>query len=106
MDKMTNGTKIELNETGTSVFYTPGLLVGGDLEHECSLERGVSYYLEAVMMLAPFCKKPVNIKLRGITNNTLGTTGKKKSKLTAASCDHYSFQILLSIGLKLAACQF
>lgn len=72
LDRMTNGTKIELNETGTSLFYSPGLLIGGDLEHDCSLQRSITYYLEAVMALAPFCKKPIDIKLRGVTNNTLG----------------------------------
>ncbi|XP_011303786.1 probable RNA 3'-terminal phosphate cyclase-like protein [Fopius arisanus] len=71
LDRLTNGTRVELNETGTSLFYSPGLLVGGELEHECSLQRGIGYYLEAVMALAPFCKKPVEIKLRGITNNSL-----------------------------------
>ncbi|XP_008554925.1 RNA 3'-terminal phosphate cyclase-like protein [Microplitis demolitor] len=71
LDRLTNGSKIDLNETGTSLYYSPGLLVGGDLEHDCNLERGIGYYLEAVMILAPFCKNPVNIKLRGITNNTL-----------------------------------
>ncbi|XP_063975733.1 RNA 3'-terminal phosphate cyclase-like protein [Diachasmimorpha longicaudata] len=71
LDRLTNGTRVELNETGTSLFYSPGLLVGGELEHDCSLQRGIGYYLEAVMALAPFCKKPVNIKLRGVTNNTL-----------------------------------
>ncbi|XP_015119693.1 probable RNA 3'-terminal phosphate cyclase-like protein [Diachasma alloeum] len=71
LDRLTNGTRVELNETGTSLFYSPGLLVGGELEHDCSLQRGIGYYLEAVMALAPFCKKPVDIKLRGITNNTL-----------------------------------
>ncbi|XP_012264455.1 probable RNA 3'-terminal phosphate cyclase-like protein [Athalia rosae] len=71
LDKLTNGTKIELNETGTSIFLIPGLLVGGDLEHECNLDRSITYYLEAVMMLAPFCKKAVTIKLRGITNGVL-----------------------------------
>lgn len=72
LDRITNGTKIEINETGTSLFYRPGLLVGGELEHNCSLQRGITYYLDAVMALAPFCKKPVDITLRGVTNNTLG----------------------------------
>ncbi|XP_015590069.1 RNA 3'-terminal phosphate cyclase-like protein [Cephus cinctus] len=71
LDKVTNGTRIELNETGTSLYYNPGLLVGGDLEHDCSLQRGIGYYLEGIMALAPFCKIPMNIKLRGITNNAL-----------------------------------
>lgn len=72
LDRMTNGSIINIGETGTSLYFSPGLLVGGDLEHDCNLQRGIGYYLEAIMALAPFCKKPVDIKLRGITNNTLG----------------------------------
>ncbi|XP_071563374.1 RNA 3'-terminal phosphate cyclase-like protein isoform X1 [Temnothorax nylanderi] len=71
LDKITNGTKIELNETGTNIYYNPGLLNGGELEHDCSLQRGIGYYLEAVMILAPFCKNRIDLKLRGVTNNTI-----------------------------------
>ncbi|XP_066603763.1 probable RNA 3'-terminal phosphate cyclase-like protein [Prorops nasuta] len=70
LDKLTNGTRIELNETGTVLYYNPGLLNGGELEHSCSLQRGIGYYLEGIFVLAPFCKTPINIKLKGITNNT------------------------------------
>lgn len=70
LDKFTNGSRIELNETGTSLYYHPGLLNGGEIEHDCSLQRGIGYYLEGAMILAPFCKKPIEIKLRGVTNNT------------------------------------
>ncbi|XP_037072764.1 RNA 3'-terminal phosphate cyclase-like protein [Pollicipes pollicipes] len=69
MDKLTNGTRIEVNETGTSVTYVPGLLAGGQLEHHCSKKRGVGYYLEPVLMLAPFCKKPLHLTLHGVTNS-------------------------------------
>ncbi|KOC69913.1 putative RNA 3'-terminal phosphate cyclase-like protein [Habropoda laboriosa] len=71
LDKITNGTRIELNETGTNLFYGPGLLNGGELEHDCSLQRGIGYYLEAIVILAPFCKNAVDVKLKGITNNTM-----------------------------------
>ena len=71
LDKITNGSRIELNETGTNLYYNPGLLNGGELEHDCSLQRGIGYYLEAILILAPFCKKAVDVKLRGITNNTI-----------------------------------
>lgn len=71
LDKITNGSRIELNETGTNLYYNPGLLYGGELEHDCSVQRGIGYYLEGIMILAPFCKKAVDIKLRGITNNTI-----------------------------------
>ena len=56
---------------GTSVLYHPGLLVGGALEHDCSRLRSIGYFLEPLMMLAPFAKKPINITLRGITNGPL-----------------------------------
>lgn len=48
LDKLTNGTVIELNETGTSLYFQPGLLHGGTIEHDCSLLRGIglkSFYL-------------------------------------------------------------
>jgi RNA 3'-terminal phosphate cyclase-like protein len=69
MDKMTNGSKVEVSETGTTLFYQPGLLTGGKIEHDCSLERGIGYFLEPLMSLAPFCKNPVHAVLRGVTNN-------------------------------------
>ncbi|KAF3423474.1 hypothetical protein E2986_10603 [Frieseomelitta varia] len=71
LDKITNGSRIELNETGTNLYYNPGLLYGGELEHDCSVQRGIGYYLEGIMILAPFCKKAVDIKLKGVTNNTI-----------------------------------
>lgn len=69
LDKLTNGTKIEVNETGTGILYIPGLLVGGNIDHDCSTERGMGYFLEAVIPLAPFCKISINMTLRGVTND-------------------------------------
>nr|CAG4646252.1 EOG090X05X4 [Macrothrix elegans] len=67
LDKITNGSKIEVNQTGTAVFYEPGLLYGGTIEHDCSVQRSIAYYLEPIMALAPFCKKPLKLTLRGVT---------------------------------------
>lgn len=53
---------------GTSLFYSPGLLVGGTLEHDCSLQRSIGYSLEPLVLLAPFAKTPLQITLRGLTN--------------------------------------
>ncbi|XP_062845168.1 RNA 3'-terminal phosphate cyclase-like protein [Trichomycterus rosablanca] len=69
LDKVTNGTKVEINQTGTQLFYQPGLLYGGNVEHECSTQRSVGYYLEALIMLAPFMKKPLKAVLKGVTND-------------------------------------
>nr|CAG4640852.1 EOG090X05X4 [Eulimnadia texana] len=71
MDKLTNGTRIEINQTGTTVFFQPGLLHGGILDHDCSLQRGIGYFLEPLFAIAPFCKKPLQITLRGITNESV-----------------------------------
>lgn len=70
-DKVTNGSRIEINQTGTVLFYQPGLLYGGSIEHDCSTQRSIGYYLEALLMLAPFMKNPLKAVLRGVTNNPL-----------------------------------
>ncbi|KAI7813442.1 RNA 3'-terminal phosphate cyclase-like protein [Triplophysa rosa] len=69
LDKVTNGTRIEINQTGTVLFYQPGLLYGGSVEHECNVQRSVGYYLEALLMLAPFMKSPLRAVLKGVTND-------------------------------------
>lgn len=40
-DKITNGTKIEINQSGTGFYYKPGLLHGGNIVHDCNVERGI-----------------------------------------------------------------
>ncbi|XP_060574958.1 RNA 3'-terminal phosphate cyclase-like protein [Ruditapes philippinarum] len=69
LDKLTNGSNIVVTETGTSLLYHPGLLIGGKIEHECNLQRSIGYFLEVLMCLAPFCKKPLHAVLTGITND-------------------------------------
>jgi len=71
LDKITNGSKIEVNETGTSITYMPGSLNGGRVEHQCALSRGIGYYLEPILVLAPFCKDPLHLTLTGVTNHQL-----------------------------------
>ncbi|CAM4547573.1 unnamed protein product [Leuciscus chuanchicus] len=69
LDKVTNGTRIEINQTGTVLFYQPGLLTGGPVEHECHVTRSVGYYLEPLLMLGPFMKSPLRAVLKGVTND-------------------------------------
>ncbi len=70
-DKITNGSKIKVNETGSCLTFNPGLLTGGKIEHDCSLDRGIGYYLEPLLMLGPFCKAPLDVTFRGVTNNDI-----------------------------------
>lgn len=44
-DKVTNGTKVELSETGTTLYYHPGILIGGNFTHDCCVQRGIGKYL-------------------------------------------------------------
>uniref|UniRef100_A0A8C9AV26 RNA terminal phosphate cyclase like 1 n=1 Tax=Prolemur simus TaxID=1328070 RepID=A0A8C9AV26_PROSS len=69
LDKITNGSRIEINQTGTTLYYQPGLLYGGFVEHDCSVLRSIGYYLESLLCLAPFMKHPLKIVLRGVTND-------------------------------------
>jgi len=71
MDKLCNGTTVDINHTGTQVSYKPGLIHGGKVVHECPTSRAIGYFLEAIIALAPFSKKPFNLTLRGITNEEL-----------------------------------
>ena len=77
LDRMTNGTKIEINATGTQLRFKPGVLLGGDIEHDCPATssdngngRSVGWYLEGIMPLAAFGKEPLQLTLRGITDGT------------------------------------
>ncbi|GAM27009.1 hypothetical protein SAMD00019534_101840 [Acytostelium subglobosum LB1] len=74
MDKLTNGTKIDINSTGTTVTYIPGVIVGGKATHDCPLSRAIGYYVEALICIAPFAKTPMDINFNGITNNDIDMT--------------------------------
>lgn len=68
-DKLCDGADITIDETGTTLRYRPGQILGGDgLVHNCPPSRCLTYYLEAVLMLAPLAKRPLSVKLRGVTN--------------------------------------
>ena len=70
IEKITNGCRIEINETGTRLRYRPGFVLGGlDLEHDCGVSRGIGYFLEPLCLISLYGKYPVSIKLTGITND-------------------------------------
>ncbi|GIL72254.1 hypothetical protein Vretimale_443 [Volvox reticuliferus] len=70
LEKLTNGCLVEINETGTSLRYRPGVVVcGSGLVHDCGTSRSIGYFLEPLLILGLFGKKPLSITLRGITND-------------------------------------
>ena len=73
LEKLMTGCVIEISNTGNSVLFVPGTLMGGTVRHDCGVQhcRAISYFLEPIAALAPFCKNPANITLTGITNNDI-----------------------------------
>lgn len=55
--------------SGTAILLKPGIISGGNVVHDCPASRSVGYFLEPVVMLAPFAKKPLQLTLRGITTD-------------------------------------
>jgi len=70
LDRITNGTKVEINSSGTNLLFVPGFLEGGLLQHECNPQKGIGYYLDALIALGPFCKTPLTATLTGVTNSS------------------------------------
>jgi len=84
LDRMTNGSVVEINSTGTQLRFKPGVLVGGAIEHFCpinstttfisgqdsseTLPRSIGWFLEGVLPLACFGKEPLHLTLHGITD--------------------------------------
>ena len=54
---------------GTAILLKPGIIAGGSVTHDCPVSRSIGYFLEPVVMLAPFAKKPLSLTLRGITSD-------------------------------------
>ncbi|TIA90552.1 hypothetical protein E3P99_01515 [Wallemia hederae] len=69
LEKLTNGSSVEISYTGTSILYQPGSLTGGSVTHSCSTSKSVGWYLEHIIPLAPFFKNPLQLTLHGITTD-------------------------------------
>ncbi len=50
--KMSDGTRLEINETGTAVRFFPGFITGG--RNDCGLKRSLTCFMEGILPLAPF----------------------------------------------------
>eukprot|EP00744_Colponema_vietnamica_P016882 GILI01023708.1.p1 GENE.GILI01023708.1~~GILI01023708.1.p1 ORF type:complete len:359 (+),score=75.32 GILI01023708.1:47-1123(+) len=101
VDKITNGSRIEISETGTTVKFRPGIIVGGDdLEHDCGTERAISYFIEGIIGLAPFAKNPLSITLRGITNDDVDISVDTVRTVTLPLLKHFGVEEGLDLKIK------
>ncbi|KAJ4826814.1 hypothetical protein Tsubulata_016034 [Turnera subulata] len=71
LETVSDGCHVEINETGTKFRYMPGIVMGGKhLVHDCGVSRAIGYFLEPLIVLGLFAKKPLSIRLKGITNDS------------------------------------
>lgn len=68
------GTRIEINETGTTLRFKPGVLIGGRITHDCGNSRAIGWFVEGILPLAPFCKEQLQLTLNGITHDDVDIT--------------------------------
>ncbi|KAK0606376.1 hypothetical protein LWI29_037061 [Acer saccharum] len=71
LEKVCDDCVVEINETGTKLRYKPGTVMGGkNIVHDCGVSRSIGYFLEPLILVALFGKKPLSIRLKGITNDS------------------------------------
>eukprot|EP00965_Chrysotila_dentata_P213494 6187653-Pleurochrysis_carterae.AAC.2 len=63
--------QIRIDATGTALRYKPGILIGGELTHDCGCSRSIGYFLQPLLILAPFAKQQLELKLLGVTNDEM-----------------------------------
>jgi RNA 3'-terminal phosphate cyclase-like protein len=74
IQKVTNGTEVNINKTGTRLILKPGIIdsaEGAPIEHKCDLKRSISYYLECIVLLGLFGKQSLNLTLTGNTDDSI-----------------------------------
>ena len=72
--EISNGTKVHINETGTSFTLIPGTITnkyGTEFSFDCDKSRGITYYAEGIIPISLFGKESLHIILNGITNNSI-----------------------------------
>jgi RNA 3'-terminal phosphate cyclase-like protein len=70
IDSITTGTALKINNTGTSIKFSPGMLLGGKVTHSCTTQRSIGYLIEACLILGPFCKEPLDITFTDCITNS------------------------------------
>lgn len=115
LEAVTNGSHIVIGLTGTELLYKPGLITGSapgsgasggvirhDLPADCN--RGVSYFLIPLCLLAPFSKSPINVLFTGpgvITSATPSGDMSADSVRTAILPLYAKFGITNNIELRI-----
>ncbi|XP_034218152.1 probable RNA 3'-terminal phosphate cyclase-like protein [Prunus dulcis] len=94
-----HGCSFEINDTGNGFKFKPGIVMGGSkLEHDCDVERSIWYFLEPLILLGLFARKPITITLKdGIL--TIGSGFRYMPLAESFSPSFQMFAYLLTIEL-------
>ena len=74
VSKISNGTKVHINQTGTSLTLIPGTIInkyGTEFTFDCDKSRCITYYAEGILPISLYGKESLHIILNGITNNSI-----------------------------------
>jgi RNA 3'-terminal phosphate cyclase-like protein len=71
IDRVTNGSKMEVRQGKSELHFVPGMILGGSFEHDVPSSRCVTYVAEAALLLLPFAKYDSKIILVGSTQSDL-----------------------------------
>eukprot|EP00644_Phytophthora_capsici_P004345 jgi/Phyca11/7190/fgenesh1_pm.PHYCAscaffold_17_\ len=100
IDRITSGSHLEINETGTKLKYQPGLILGGRVAHDCGVGRSVGWFLEVLAALAPFAKLPLHATLDGITNDHVDSSVDNFKATTLPLLQHFGLDEGLDFVVK------
>ena len=115
LDAITNGSQMEISYTGTVLVFKPGLVTGstagtgasgGMITYEIpsNCNRGLSYFLIPLCLLAPFAKAPMKVLFTGpgvITSSTQTGDMSVDSVRTAILPLYRQFGIFNNIELRI-----
>ena len=105
IEKLTNGTRISINSTGTAFSLKPGLISGGTYEHDCSSTgRSIGYYLEGILPLCLFSKAPVRLTFTGVTSDDLDVCIETINSITIPLLSQFGLEDMPEVKLVRRGC--
>lgn len=100
IEKITNGSQISINETGTRVNFTPGFITGGKISFDCGNSRSIGYYLEGIIPLLIFGKNASQVTFIGITNDNTDLSVDTIKSVILPFLSKYGINEGLSLSIK------
>jgi RNA 3'-terminal phosphate cyclase-like protein len=91
IEKLSDGSTIQINETGTSIKFKPGIIVGGNVSHDCGNMKSIGWFIEGILPLLAFAKEMSSLQLTGITNDA--------SDLSVDTLKHVTIPLLRNFGV-------